>query len=499
MPSTLSLFTSELKYAGVSPALWETHACTWHSSTQDWGSPRHAAVLYVDGTSKPIFTNLHSQGTHVSLYGRAMPGLDVVGFHSGYGVPLWYLAHSGRAPLVKAVPEAISSLERKVGAEVGRLVVIDAEGNSAPFLQGLEQQQRGWVTRLRPSMVKDKPIINWTTRRSYREGDRIREGEMDLRLSKTEALRVRLVEIERRKSGELVHLAASRLLRRQDWKTAEVADLYFSRWPNQELDFRAVNQATGFKQVHGYGKRLVDNVVVTTRIDKIRDLLLRTEAQSSKQHSHLEKITTKQRTRIKNLRYDLEEKRDLDHALEKLLEESTIDPQRAREMNSRRMAIETNIHENLSLIESARPKVLEAEEKLERIGAKLKSYREEHDVLGSRMKILAHDVELDSIFNVLKVGLTLMVTYVLRQLLDNPRMGPMTFLDRIATLPARQRLTADHEHVTFEYNPRDPTAMALLTASCDRINALDLPMRSGRRLRIAVETPPSPRRSTDSS
>lgn len=124
MPSTLSLFTGELKYAGVASQLWETHARTWHSQTQDWGSPRHAAVLYVDGTTKPIFTSLFSQCTHVSLLNRTMPGLDVVAFHSGYGVPLLYLGHSGRAPLVRVVPKALDSLEERLGAEIGRIVVI---------------------------------------------------------------------------------------------------------------------------------------------------------------------------------------------------------------------------------------------------------------------------------------------------------------------------------------------------------------------------------------
>lgn len=115
MPATLSLFTSELKYAGVADSLWETHARVWHGESQDWGAPRNAAILYVDGTSKPIWTEQHSQCTRVSLLGRTMPGLDIVGFHNGYGCPLWYMAHSGRAPLVKAVPKALERLEQVLG------------------------------------------------------------------------------------------------------------------------------------------------------------------------------------------------------------------------------------------------------------------------------------------------------------------------------------------------------------------------------------------------
>ena len=90
----------------------------------------------------------------------------------------------------------------------------------------------------------------------------------------------------------------------------------------------------------------------------------------------------------------------------------------------------------------------------------------------------------------LKVGLTLLVTYVLRNMLDNARMSPLTFLDRIATLQARSRVTKTHEHLTFRYNTRDPTTMALLAASCPTINAMNLRTRAGVILQVAVEDSP---------
>lgn len=499
MPSTLSLFTTELKYAGVSPAMWETHACTWHGATQQWGTPRHAAVLYVDGTSKPIFTTMHSQATHVSLYGRAMPGLDVVGFHSGYGVPLWYLAHSGRAPLVKAIPETVGRLEQQLGAEIGRIVVIDAEGNAAPFLAGLEAEKRGWVTRLRPSMVTGKPVINRTNWRPYRQNDRIREGEIELRLNRTGSLRIRLLEIERHHSRAIVHLAASKLLRIQDWNTAEIADLYFARWPNQELDFRSVNQATGFKQVHGYGKRLVENVAVITKIENLEKSINNAQQRQGKQEAGLQALQEKHRKQIRLLRDAILRKNDIDAALDAHLEKQTIDPEAVRQANSQRKKAEEDIAKSSSKVDATRGRVLTAQTKLQHTSERLDRYRDERYDLTNQREILAHDVELDSIFNVLKVGLTLLITYVLRTMLDKARMAPVTFLERVATLPARQRFSEEFEYITFEYNHRDPRTMALLIASCANVNALRLPMRSGRVLHIAVEEPSDDPRHPDSS
>jgi hypothetical protein len=51
--------------------------------------------------------------------------------------------------------------------------------------------------------------------------------------------------------------------------------LYFERWPKQEANFRAVNRALGLKEVHGYGKQLVDNVTVVTELDELGQKILR--------------------------------------------------------------------------------------------------------------------------------------------------------------------------------------------------------------------------------
>jgi len=101
---------------------------------------------------------------------------------------------------------------------------------------------------------------------------------------------------------------------------------------------------------------------------------------------------------------------------------------------------------------------------------------------------------LDSIFSLLKVGLVLLVTVVLRKYLGDAKMAPVTFLERMATLPARLLKTPQLEIVTFEYNTRDPEVMGLLAANCDGINALGLRTRSGRRLEVRVDPAPEPRR-----
>jgi transposase len=497
MPSTLDLFTRELKFLGVANTWWEVHARLWLRQTKAWGDPRSAAVLYVDGTNKPVWTEMFSQSTKVSSNGRVMPALETVAFHSGYGVPLWQVTHSGRAPLVREVPALLTRLEGILeGAEVGRIVIIDAEGNSIPFLKGLElgTPNRSWVTRLRPSWVENKRIFNRTNYHSYRDGDRIRMGVADFEDPDDGTFRMRVIEIERRSKKTVTYLGASTRLAEKEWSASELADLYFDRWPNQEADFRAVNQAVGSKDVHGYGKQLVDNVSVVTELDELHNELEKLAATAQKQQADIVAAT-----QAGNEARALLGRREQRLAtVTKTVDAAIADGARITPALQRASVERASLHKEISRQTAS---LARQEDRLHRLEeGRTKTQRRidkrsaDQETLKSRREIFRHDVELDSIFGVLKVGLVLLVTYVLKQYLEHARMEPVTFLERVATLPGRLRMTPDLEIVTFEYNHRDPEVMALIAAHAEAINGQRLRTRSGRVLRIAVEAAPKPRR-----
>lgn len=499
MPATLDKFTRELKYAGVASTLWEVHGRLWLAQTRAWGEERRAVVAYVDGTTKPIWTRLFSQSTKVSCVGRTMPGLEQVAVHSGYGVPLWMVTHSGRAPLVTVVPGMLDRLEQMWGSSsVGRIVVIDAEGNSVPFLKGLEQGEpsRAWATRLRPDWVKGKRIFNRTNYQAYRDGDRVRVGVADFNDPEVKdgTFRMRVVEVERRTTGEVTYLGASTKLDEREWKAAELADLYFDRWPAQELNFRAVNQATGLKQVHGYGKQLVDNVSVVTELDELDGKIRGAEQRLERQQGQAEACTVRLRQEEKLLARRQRRQATVARHVEARLVPGRSVTQKTSALLEEQHNLAIEVAERTEEVAKRTQRLDETNGRLGRTEKKLATYRERQQVLESRRKVFAHDVELDSLFSLLKVGLVLLVTYVLKELLDDAWMDVSTFLDRVATLPARLRTTPELEILTFEYNRRDPEVMGLLASCADAINARALPMRSGRRLRVAVDPAPKPRR-----
>jgi len=497
MPATLDRFARELKYAGVANTLWEVHARFWFSESSQWGDERRAAVIYADGTSKPIWTHMFSQSTKVSQVGRTMPGLDVVAFHSGYGVPILMLSHSGRAPLVNVLPDAVNELEGICdSSSVGRIVVIDAEANSVPFLKGLEQGKpaRAWVTRLRSSWLKNKEILELSDYEDYRDGDRIRMGKADFNDPDGDTFQMRVIEIKRRTSEKTTYLGASMLIDGNEWKTQDIADLYFDRWPCQEANFRAVNQAAGFKNVHGYGKQLVDNISVVTELDELKRKAGNAEERLVRQQSEMDAREDKLKKEKQVLDQKIQQQEAVKNNInDELIPGKTVTPS-LKKLVKKQQNITGEIAKKKEKLSKCQDQCDKAKNKCDNTQARLDKYQQGKEKLESRKKIFAHDVELDSLFSLLKVSLVLMITYVLREYLGNACMDALTFLERLATLPARLRITPDLEIVTFEYNRRDPDMMALLEKYCESINSRGLQTRSKRKLRIQIEPAPKPDR-----
>jgi hypothetical protein len=498
MPSTLDLFVRELKYLGVSSTLWEIHAQLAEAKTRAWGDPRRAAVAYVDGSSKEVHTRLFSQATKVSLRNQVLPALEVVAVHSGAGVPLYQVTYSGRAPLVTEVPKVLEALKPALqNSAVGRIVVIDAEGNSVPFLQGLEQQSpaRAWVTRLRPALLKGKRIFNRSNYRAYRKGDRVRTGLVDLAIPHSkDKFRIRVIELERRRKGTVTYLGASTQLSEREWKAAAVADLYFDRWPMQEANFRAVNQAVGSKQVHGYGKQLVNNITVINELGELSEAMQR-------QQEKLEKAEAELAAQEQVLRDTQLKRRRSARRLETLTRHVNAQVARGERISA---ALRAELTEQQSLAKSLRAQTAQedkqhkaldqAKARHEQRRQKQQQHMDRFSELEPRQQIFRHDVELDSLFGLLQVIVVFLVGYLCKEFFHDARMEPVTFLERLFTLPARRSLTPQYEIITFEYNQRDPEVMALLASHREAVNARALHLRNGRILRIDIDPAPLPSR-----
>jgi hypothetical protein len=292
------------------------------------------------------------------------------------------------------------------------------------------------------------------------------------------------------------------LLETRDWNAEALGDLYFSRWPKQEANFRALNQALEFKQVHGYGKQLVDNVTVVTRLDELTQAITRDEGQVAQSTEQCQQNAKALHDQHKQLRQAERRQKTVSRQLQKRLNDGQSVTPPMKQLAVEQTELIQQLRKQKLVIERLTKDATICDHQLTRRTQQLQQHQSECTQLESRRRIFKHDVELDSIFSVLKVGLVMAITFVFKEYFPGTHMEPLTFLERIASLPARLKVLPTLEIVTFEYNLRDPETMALLLQHCDAINARGLTMRSGRKLQLRIEPappttrPPPPKRRT---
>lgn len=489
MPATLEKMLRELKYVGVAEALWGRAAKVMLEQQKKWMGPTPVmTATYIDSTSKPLWTGLFTKSGKVASNGRVMPCLQAVMVHTGVGVPVYVETFSGRAGLQEHCERILGKLERLAGAVISRIVVMDAEANSARLLKRLEDDERPWVTLFKGNLLKGKEVIDRHGSWQYRNGDRLSEGEMELPLGPREGdgiYRVRVVEVTHRGTGNVSTIGTC--LKAEDYDAKAVADLYYQRWPCQEGNIRALKQGTGFEHIHGYGKELVTNVGVITELEKVSQRLAKT----------MTRLDT-----AKNSRRDLEPRlldatrqeglvraraKGLDERIERFRKGNDASPKYTKALEQR---IELDVQRRQREKDAAALKrtAETLDERVKRNEEKANELRTRAADLGDQRFIYRNDTELDSLASLMKVCFAFSIEWVLRVVFGGAAMEYGTFLGRMAALKGWYRQTTRADYVVLDWNERDPDTMVLLRAGVVRLNALALTARSGRPLRFIMDS-----------
>jgi len=491
MPDTLRKAASEWTLAGLGYVLQQVHAASWHRvSVERWEQGYQAAVVYIDNTTKPLWTRMFTKSAKVAMTGRVQPALVSTFVQTGAGIPIYFETHSGPAPLVPRVLSLLEQMERAAEYPLGRLTVIDGECCSAALLREFKDAQRDLVTPLPATLATPERIRfeRGSAPQPYREGDTIREGQITLVDShdKSRQVEARAIVIKQRtKEG---WFALVTLADRDVWPARRLADIYYERWPRQENFFRLANEAVGLNQVHGYGKRLVANTSVLTRLDELEQQAARASEEHASKEQRSEELTGQQASLSKqraNLsRYQSKRQERVDAALA------------AGETNTAafRQAVAELRRSSDQMVESDRAlSTLDIDQRkltaqLEKLSSRVERGAKERAKLEDRKEILEADVAQDVLFSTLKLTLAMLVHFVVVEYFPHRPMEWATFLSRLALLPGRRETTETTVTTFIEANNRDTEFMTALDQACERINRRRLTYKD-RRLRYVVEWP----------
>jgi len=250
--------------------------------------------VYIDGHFKAVWTLKNiPRGKH-GMMDRVMPGLEQVFLNGQMGHPLLHRTCPGDRHLTKELLGIVEDFERTVGEEVVNVVVFDGEGCSLEVfkafdvLNGMREKEVYSLTvldsnqyRFEDFKVKDKIGDG---RRQVREQDfdvykRDKKGRVRSRVALVEF--DYLSNVNRRRKDKDECLMRCALVRKKNDKLtvivttmpwdkiasgAELADLYYNRWPCQEAKFKEMTKYCNLNVNHGFGKIEVFNRMSAGRL-----------------------------------------------------------------------------------------------------------------------------------------------------------------------------------------------------------------------------------------
>lgn len=490
LPTTLSKFTSALAQSNAGPRLLQAVGVHWHRVAEEhWDEKGAMAALYIDNHTKEVWSSLYTQSGKVSRLNRVMPCITNTFVHTGAGTPLVLSVQSGTAPLAPRLGDLVKQANEMLGGEVKRAVVIDAEGSTFDILESCARAKQIIVTPLKPSRVSELSFTysRGSYYRAYRGQDQLRVGKVTLtQKASGRSLEVGALRVKREhRLSDTVLLTTGLTL---GMEGADLADLYYERWPLQENAFKE-GAAVQLAQHRGNCAELVANVAVVTEIEQL-----------AKRTSHdQQRLRELSREREKLLVAEQEAQRDLARsqarlAIRRRRLEALIGAGRTQGKQLGRAAIEQQT-------------ALQQTEAAARAQKRITKARQHHDAQRTRLETRvdqAHrriqhlepqrqirrvDVALDSVLTAFKLTAAMLISFVLREYLSSRAMTSLTFLSRVMTVQGRKELRPGEERVIFYENPRDPEINTAIDEACVKLNRRKL-TRSGRKL--LFETAPAP-------
>jgi flagellar biosynthesis GTPase FlhF len=345
-----------------------------------------------------------------------------------------------------------------------------------------------FVTILRDNQVDLGKIEDLTPWQPYRDGDEIAEGYAYLRDSHDKRkdaprYRVRVVVIRRRTKGTLTVLATNSPA--ETFPAVVVADAYFHRWKAQELRFRTANQATGFKRIQGFGKRLVPNASALKELARLRGQRQKVETQIGRKQADLRAAQEKDRTAKLQLNAAKARRKRQDN----LVAEQLSAPVPDREKLESRIETTQDERERFSAAEkavrAAAAKVQEQSAKLANLTEKLPAIDDEIAKQESRKEIYEPDTELQGIVTASKLGFVQLCQVTILLFFAGIRISVSRFIREVLQLPGTRFLDDSIERVCIKAS-RNRKVMEAVEAACERANALGV-VRNGRIVQFSVD------------
>ena len=474
---TLDKYLREMKYLGLSEGLLRDQVSFWQehwTRLEEGVSGLPFMCYYVDGNTKPLWSEKRVKQNKVTMLGRVMGCLEQVFVHDAFGHPVYLETYAGKAPVGEHILGMMEKIEEALEGSgpplrVDRVIVMDAANNGVGTLRAFAQQDRyHYITSLDDNQWNPRKVRAEGRAKRYYYGEAtLRDCLLELEDSQEKGYRVvvRAVRIDWDYGKRTVLITS---LPKEAVGASLVVKAYFDRWPNEELQFRSMKSFACLNRVAGYGKKKLpdekvraEQIELQSRIDELRQRLSEPLHAIADQEEQLADFVEKE-CRLLRRTEVVAGKRVMDEETQGRLKVLTAGIARCRR------AIKT--------VESDWEKDLH----------RLRKYEKEWLRLQGKDYVYRIDVELDQLMAFFRIALVNISTWFLRHCGERTSMSLVKFLHSVLLLPAEIELTKDKRSIRLKRNDKDPDCMEWLQAALQRLNAMNIHHLDGKRIEFTI-------------
>jgi len=463
--STIDKHIRELKYLQISDDLIESTARFWIDfwSSRN-GSDNIFTCYYIDGNTKALWSSKPCHKGKVTMLGRVMNCLEQVFIHDGQGHPIYFQTFNGHADLGKnslGMVDKISEYLKDTTTlgdqfSVNRILILDGGGNGVKTLRELSGSDYHFITILDSNQINDRKIKSVSEKKRYNFGDAYLVDctiELEDSNDKGYIFETRAVQVhwDNGRSSVLITNLSEKI-----FSTDNVVKSYFNRWPAQELDFRDMKSGVNIHRVVGYGKKLVDNVTVLEKIERLQ-----------RQKNELEW----------ELRDPLDEIRNMEETLQLKINDERIYREKSTVINGTRILSEHDMQALKSIqkeINSIKRKIKKIEKNHPKQFTSLKKKKDELARIIDKKKIYSVDVELDQIMTCFKISFANICCYLLDECFNGEKMTLQRLFEVIFDLQGKVRIENGCRNIVIKRNPKQQDVMKKLESALDSINHMEI-------------------------
>ena len=250
--------------------------------------------VYIDGHFKAVWTLKNiPKGKH-GMMDRVMPGLKQIFLNGNKGHPLLHKTCPGDRHLTKELLSIVEEFEKAIGKEIVNAVVFDGEGCSIDVFKAFDKLNKGRKNKFYPVTVLDSNqyrredfnIRDGEEARVVEDGDfvvfkRNRRGKVVSRVALVEFDYLSNANRRQKEEAKEKYQMRCALVKKEDGKLtaiattapnedidsgAELANLYYDRWPCQEAKFKEMTKYSNLKVNHGFKKKEVFNRMAAKKL-----------------------------------------------------------------------------------------------------------------------------------------------------------------------------------------------------------------------------------------